>query len=158
MANTYNRQVTGWARPSELEEEPSLWGRKGISPTGVNQGQLGDCWFLASAAAIAENPKRIEKIFTNHEYSAEGVFETNFYHMGKPAAMIIDDRLPINEGMDRRYTNCCVKRTVNARPSVNGAWWVPLLEKAYSKFNQSYSNMDGGQPEQALRELTGMPI
>ena len=158
MANLYNRQVTGWARPSELEDQPSLWGSKGIQPTGVRQGQLGDCWFLAAAAAIAEKPERIERIFTNHEYSAEGVFDMTFSHMGQKVTMVVDDRLPITEGKDRRYTNFGVKSAVNARPSANGAWWVPLLEKAYSKFNQSYSNMDGGQPEQALRELTGMPV
>lgn len=55
--------------------------------------------------------------------------------MGKKASMVVDDRLPIKEGMDRRYTNFGVKQTVNARPSANGAWWVPILEKAYSKFN-----------------------
>jgi len=38
------------------------------------QGELGDCWFLASAAALAEYPDRIRRIFKNQEYSAEGIF------------------------------------------------------------------------------------
>jgi hypothetical protein len=41
---------------------------------GVQQGGLGDCWFLASAAALAEYPERIMKIFSNKEYSKEGIF------------------------------------------------------------------------------------
>jgi len=67
MQTTYDSKVTGWARPSELvkDGQPSLWGSQGVLPAGVNQGSLGDCWFMASAAAIAETPERIMKIFTN---------------------------------------------------------------------------------------------
>ena len=158
MANTYNEQVTGWARPSELVSKPSLWGSRGVVPDGVKQGQLGDCWFLASAAALAEHPDRIRDLFLNTEYSAEGVFEVILYHRGSPYFMVVDDRLPIYEGKDKRYTDFGVKRTVNSGPSVYGAWWLPLLEKAYAKFNQNYAQLDGGNPEQALRELTGMPV
>jgi len=35
---------------------------------------LGDCWFLASAAALAEHPDRIKKIFTNKKYDSAGIF------------------------------------------------------------------------------------
>ena len=53
---------------------PSLWGSKGVLPDGVVQGHLGDCWFLASAAALAEHPERIKKIFTNADYSIPGIY------------------------------------------------------------------------------------
>ena len=49
------------------------------------------------------------------------------------------------------------KRPINAGQGKNGGWWLPILEKAYAKFNVNYSNLNGGQPKQALRELTGMP-
>jgi len=42
--------------------------------------------------------------------------------------------------------------------SVNKAWWLPILEKAYAKFNVNYATLNGGNPSQALRELTGMPV
>jgi len=35
---------------------------------------LGDCWFLAVAASLAEYPDRIQKLFVNTKYSREGVF------------------------------------------------------------------------------------
>jgi len=38
---------------------PELWGLKGISPTGISQGILGDNWILSAAAALAEKPERI---------------------------------------------------------------------------------------------------
>lgn len=123
MPKRYKKRVTGWARPSELVKNPSLFGSKGVKPAGTNQGSLGDCWFLASAAALAEWPERIHKIFTNKAYSKEGIFEVNLFHMGEPFKEVVDDRLPIREGKDRRYTNFGIKTPVNARVSVNGAWW-----------------------------------
>ena len=56
------------------EGQPSLWGSKGVLPDGVVQGSLGDCWFLAAASALAEHPERIHKIFTNTDYSEEGIY------------------------------------------------------------------------------------
>lgn len=68
---------------------------------------------LASAAALAEKPERIKKLFTNRSYSKAGIFELTFYHMGHPMKEVVDDRIPINEGKDKRYTNYGVKRPVN---------------------------------------------
>jgi len=34
---------------------------------------------------------------------------------------------------------------------------MPILEKAYAKFNVFYANIDGGTPLQSFRDLTGMP-
>ena len=41
--------------------------------------------------------------------------------------------------------------------SPNGAWWVPLAEKAFAKFFVNYENMDGGNMVESLSVLTGMP-
>jgi hypothetical protein len=42
--------------------------------------------------------------------------------------------------------------------SDNSAWWLPILEKAYAKFNVNYAQLDGGWPVHTLRHLTGMPV
>lgn len=72
--------------------------------------------------------------------------------------MLIDDRLPIYEGKDKKYSDFGTKTPVNSGSSKHGAWWLPILEKAYAKFNQNYAQLDGGVPEQSFRELTGMPV
>lgn len=162
MANTYSK-VTGWARPDEILKSqkksgaPSLWGENGVQPGGVRQGSLGDCWFLAAAAALAEHPDRIQRVFTNKEYSAEGVFEVTVYLKGSPIKEVVDDRLPVRAGTNPRYTNYGVQSPINSKMGENGGWWLPILEKAYAKFNVNYANLHGGDPEQALRELSGMP-
>ena len=123
MAQSYINADIGWARPSELSASPSLWGSKGVQPAGTNQGGLGDCWFLASASALAEHPDRIKNIFTNRKYDSAGIFQVTFYMAGEPVKITVDDRLPITEGKDPRYTNFGVKTPFNSNVSNNGAWW-----------------------------------
>ena len=51
-----------WARPKYIYpgEEVKLKGKLGLfSPKGIKQGGVGDCWFLAGVAAIAEDPTRL---------------------------------------------------------------------------------------------------
>ena len=65
--------VEKWVRPKDLLDgkTPNLWGEKGVLPAGVKQGQLGDCWFLAAASAIANvGPGLGEVIGPNGNYSA----------------------------------------------------------------------------------------
>jgi hypothetical protein len=115
---------------------PSLWGNGGILPAGVRQGGLGDCWFLAVGAALAEKPDRLKKLFVNQEYPSNGAFKINFFAIGRPVSVIVDDKLPMNPKDELKPMNANVSR--------NGAWWMPILEKAYAKFNVFYGNMDGG--------------
>ena len=60
----------------------------------------------------------------------------------------MDDKLPVN----RRGS------LPLARRSVNGAFWVPILEKAMAKFNVNYVQLNGGNEYLAWRQLTGMPV
>ena len=98
MRKTYAK-MSAWKRPSEIDTEtqPSLYGTKGIRPAAIDQGELGSCWFLSVCAALAEWPERVNKIFTNTEYSKEGIFELNLFLMGKPVKVTIDDRLPYKD-------------------------------------------------------------
>jgi hypothetical protein len=136
-------------RPSEIEKKgaPSLWGSLGVKPNGINQGGLGDCWFLAAASAIAEKPSRLQKIFVNTDYPAEGIFELNMFFSGRPTTVVVDDRLPVTSWGSPSFTG----------KSTNGAWWGPIIEKAYAKLNVNYKNIVGGNPLQAFRVLTNMP-
>lgn len=119
--------VEAFKRPSELVTSPSLWGSHGVSATGIKQGSLGDCWFLAACAALAEYPERIQSIFKS-EFTSSGIMQFNFYEKGSKKIFNIDDKLPVN-----RYGSLVISRT-----SDNGAWWVPMIEKAAAKFNVNY--------------------
>jgi len=87
-----SNEVEIWKRPSEMTNgTPDLWGANGVLPTGIGQGSLGDCWYLAAIAALAERPERIKKLFKNTKYSEEGIFDLNFFVGGKPTTLVIDD-------------------------------------------------------------------
>ena len=58
LVNNMKNDIADWRRPNEIDaigNDYTFWGEHGIWPTGVRQGGLGNCWFLASAAALAQH-------------------------------------------------------------------------------------------------------
>ena len=55
-----------WLRASKVFPEETLFGAS-ITPNDVLQGAVGNCWFMSSAAALAEKPGRVEALFLNKE-------------------------------------------------------------------------------------------
>ena len=68
--NDITRFCDGWKRatdfPSAQTNIPKLF-VGGISPNDIKQGMLGDCYFVASLATLAEWPERVEKIFVSSD-------------------------------------------------------------------------------------------
>ena len=83
-------------------------------------------------------------------YSKNGIFRFRFYVKNRWYGINIDDRLP-----SRSWGSSFIPWAT--QPSKNGAWWMPLLEKAYAKLNQNYERLTGGNGHEAFRTLTGMP-
>ena len=51
---------------------------------------------------------------------------------------MVDDYLPVGLSEEGKYI------PVNTKVSRFGAWWLPILEKAYAKVNGFYANLMGG--------------
>lgn len=51
-----------WKRISEVYKTPQVFSG-GIEPNDINQGALGDCYFLAVLSSLAEFPDRIQNMF-----------------------------------------------------------------------------------------------
>jgi hypothetical protein len=86
-----NFHVAGFQGPSE---DDSLWGSQGVKPLDIVQGDVGDCYFLASSAALAEKPQRIKDIFVTDELNEEGIVAVKLYVKGKPEIVTVDTKLP----------------------------------------------------------------
>lgn len=78
--------------------------------------------------------------------------------MGKRIGINVDQRLPTRQP---KYTDGTLVPdyfvTYGTDRSKNGAWWVPLMEKAFSKFNQNYDRIQGGSGFESLRTLLNKP-
>lgn len=94
---------------------------------------MGDCYFLSSVAALAEYPERLKKIILTQEFNNEGILAFQVYIKGKPEVITIDDKLPYNK-----------EQPLYAKPSKDGGWWVPMLEKMYAKVNVNYESIGWG--------------
>ena len=96
-ANNMLNAIVGWKRPGQIwGTSPSLWGSFGKPvPEGINQKSLCDCWFLSSAAAVAEESSRITALTWNRSYPANGIFRWKFWAKNAWVSVNVDDRLPV---------------------------------------------------------------
>jgi len=138
-----------WLRPSEFAKPGEVWQLfKGEIETGdIKQGGVGDCWFMASVACLAEFPELVRDLFVQSEVSEFGVYQVHLYKNGLKMTYTLDDLFPcmswINEPMYARANG----------PEL----WVMLLEKAFAAAHGSYAQIEGGMPIEALIDLTGAP-
>lgn len=137
-----------WKRASEHWPNHTIFG-DGISPGDIDQGQLGNCWALSSPSAIAEKPGRMDKVFLNTEnvLNAPGIYGLNMYALGAPTTIIVDDYIPTYSGGSTYFTS----------PGKDTSMWVPIYEKAFSKYHGNYVHTRGGDPSIAVRTIVGAP-
>ncbi len=66
-----------------------------IDPLDINQGELGDCYFLSSLSSIAESPERIIRLFEDqNEINDKGIYFVKLCIDGIWRYVIIDDYIP----------------------------------------------------------------
>lgn len=141
-----------WKRPGELTSDPHLV-VDGTKSGDVSQGQLGNCWFVAATANLAQEKELWETVVPNakdQDWDADnkekyaGIFHFRFWRFGKWTDVVIDDRLPTH-GNKLIYTHS----------EEGNEFWSALLEKAYAKISGCYENLDGGNTADALVDFTG---
>jgi hypothetical protein len=110
-----------------------------IDASKIDQGRLADCWFLASAGAVAEsNPKWIQE---HIKYNAQdGTYTVTFYRDGEPVHITVEDTAYENAAGD---------------PSGNASW-ITVYEKAAAVYmGGEYEDMNYDSAETALEMITG---
>lgn len=127
----------------------------------VDQGGLGDCYFLASLAEVAhKSPLMITNMFTDN---GDGTFAVRFFHDGTAEYVTVDRYLPI--GANGRSPFAGFGGT---KDNAGNELWVALAEKAYAQINESgwtkhnginsYEGIVGGFAYDALPQITGKPV
>lgn len=138
-----------WKRASELFKQP-IKVFDNIDPNDILQGNLGDCYYLSTLSAIAEFPKRIEKLFDTQEFQPSGCYTVNICDMGVWTDFVVDDFFPCTPEGKVAFSGPQIQ-------SGTSELWVLLLEKAWAKRFGSYWAIDAGFTEDSLRDLTGGP-
>nr|XP_019920739.2 calpain-9-like isoform X3 [Crassostrea gigas]XP_034311076.1 calpain-9-like isoform X4 [Crassostrea gigas] len=136
-----------WKRPTELSRNPKFIVRN-ATRFDLDQGYLGNCWFIAGAALVATNKKLLERVVPqdqNFDRNYAGIFHFNFWWYGRWVEVIVDDFLP-TDGYRLVYAS--------NREEPN-EFWAALLEKAYAKLRGCYEGVDGGKLQDSVVDLTG---
>jgi hypothetical protein len=128
--------------------------------TDVRQGDLNDCFLLASLAAMAGTPlgvgtltQMITCVPDTRTYSVRFYEKDDEDEFTIPRDVVVDAWLPVTAGGDFAY---CL-RGYRALPDSQGLWSA-IIEKAFAKFlgNDGYAGLDDeGDPDDAMGQLTG---
>ena len=112
----------------------------------IRQGAVGDCYFLASLASLADtDPGTIEQMVAP---MGDGTYAVRYYRNGQPVYVRVDAELP-GSSFSPRY----------AKLTPDGELWVALAEKAYAQFRygeNSYASISGGWMDPVYRAVTGL--
>ena len=137
-----------------------------VSHLDINQGNLGDCYFLAALAGTAfRSPSTISDP-TNGMFidNGDNTYTVRFYNNGVADYVTVDRYLPVNENTGRFvYANRDRDGGLHYNDSRNELW-VALAEKAYAQMNEagwtghgtanSYAAISGGWPDTAVEHIT----
>ncbi|GAB4421796.1 MAG: hypothetical protein OHK0039_37200 [Bacteroidia bacterium] len=123
-----------------------------IAPNDVAQGQLSDCYFMASIAAVAQtHPEALGRLIHDN---GDGTYDVTLYVSGdrlnpaQPRVVTVRPDIPVTEGGGQAYASI----TSANEPEL----WVQLLEKAYASIRGGYGALDtGGTADEGLFALTG---
>lgn len=140
-------QSLKWLRPSQFfKGSGQVTVYNEIGPDDIIQGALGDCYFLAACSAIAQKPKRLERLFLcGKHYNTDGLHAVAICLNGIWEEILLDDYIPCQP----------VSKNPAFNTSKQGELWVMLLEKAWAKVHDGYLNISAGLTREALRDLTG---
>ena len=139
------QQKPVWKRPHEFMKNPQLF-CDGIDPNDINQGALGNCWFLASIASVAENSALIKRLFITQEYNEKGLYQLRICKNGEWVKVTVDDYIPCYNYGGPMFCR-----------ATGDELWVLLLEKAYAKLHGNYCQLRAGFVSHGMADLTGCP-
>lgn len=165
LSNLVSKWFLGLDRPTASGTYRQFAGSlfvNGAAYTDINQGQIGDCYLLASLAEVAlRSPSTITNMFI---VNGDGTYTVRFFNNGAAEYVTVDAYLPTNgsgnamfAGMGKNYAN-----------SANELWTM-LAEKAYVQANQfgwirpglpgngqnAFTGIEGGYIYAALGHITG---
>jgi hypothetical protein len=134
----------------------------GVKPTEVNQGGLGDCYFVSSLLLLARGAPEFlaDAVVDNGLINGKQTWGIRFFDEGgTPIWVTVDKQLPVISSSNSKLLGTS---------TVTGELWIPIFEKAYTQANEigvfgredtdnAYYAIEGGQGD-SLLSLTNANI
>ncbi|CAF4369976.1 unnamed protein product [Rotaria sp. Silwood2] len=139
-------QISNVAPSSDDDRKLPLTIFSSPAPSDIEQGALGNCWFVAALALISERSRLLEHIQLTKTVNNEGVYLVRICHNGLWKTIIVDDYLP-----------CTKHNHIVFAQAKRRQLYVPLIEKACAKLFGSYAALRSGNMDEGLQLLTGAP-
>jgi hypothetical protein len=135
----------------------------GVAAGDIIQNDLGDCYYLATLASLAqEKPNIIQDMF---EANSDGTFTVRFFNNGVADYVTVDRYLPTGSNGLAVYAGWGGATAT----SISNELWVALAEKAYAQLAESgwsrtyagtqvnaYASIEGGWMAPVIRQLMGV--
>ena len=115
-------------------------------PSDIQQGILGDCWFVAALSLIAQRPNLLHHLLLTQKVNSAGVYLLRICHNGLWKIVVIDDTFPSSNGLDLVFTQAKHRQM-----------YAPLIEKACAKIFGSFASLENGSLMEGLHLMTGAP-
>ncbi|MCU0534488.1 MAG: pre-peptidase C-terminal domain-containing protein [Hydrococcus sp. Prado102] len=166
MENLIGKWFLGSDRPTTLSSSHtyrqiggSLF-QNGISADDVKQGQLGNCYYLATLSSIAqEKSSFIQDMFIDN---GDNTFTVRFFNNNVADYVTVDRFLPTDSNGRLVYASMGASATNSANEL-----WVALAEKAYAQLAESgwsrnsdstdsYSAIEGGWMSDVMEQVAGL--
>ncbi|HZU67601.1 MAG TPA: C2 family cysteine protease [Ktedonobacteraceae bacterium] len=143
-----------------------LYGKNGApDPDDVRQGNLGDCYFLAPLAAIANTLDGKKLIMAMLRPKAPGLFQVTFCNINsknkvylnqEEDSVIVDSWFPLASSDNSKpatFLYCPAKPIHDTSIPI----WPAVLEKAYAQWDpDGYKGLDNQACSRAIAHLTGL--
>ncbi|MFM7382826.1 MAG: CARDB domain-containing protein [Microcystaceae cyanobacterium] len=167
MTDLVNKWFLGQDRPDTTYTYQYVQGnlfKNGTAVNDIKQGVAGDCYFLTTLSAIAQDkPSYLQEMFIDN---GDDTFTVKFKNNGVNEYVTVDRYLPTNGSGNLVYASYGSNYT-----NTGNELWVALAEKAYAQlaesgwsrpnYNSSYNTnsyaaLDSGWMDLTIQQITGL--
>ena len=147
--------IEGFAGISYQKVEGRLF-VDGASMSDIRQGQVGDCYLLASLGALAD--KMNSAVTSMFKDNMDGTWAVRFYRLD--GTRYVEDWVTVDQFLPANSAGRAVFQSFGGSASdTRNELWAPLAEKAYAQWarGNSYRSLSAGWPYLVLSQVTGSP-